>query len=65
MSFPCVRGKPECDGCMLYRKESRVIGYCEACREAICEGDNHYSIEGDLVHDDCLQDWAAKYFVRG
>lgn len=64
MSFPCIRGKHECDGCMLCEKPAKVVGHCEACHEEIYAGEEYYDIEGELVHDDHLREWAEKYRVH-
>lgn len=63
MSFSCVRGKVECDGCMSCLKEPRTIGRCVVCKDNIQAGEDHYSIDGELVHEDCLRDWADKHKV--
>ena len=65
MALTCVSGGRECDGCQDCFPEPPVIGTCEACRAEIHAGEDHYNIEGDLLHDDCLLDWAWKYRVVG
>lgn len=64
MSFGCVHGKYECDGCMMCEKEPEVIGYCAACNSEIYETDDCYDIDGDMIHDDCLTAWAEKFRVK-
>lgn len=65
MAQACIHGARECDGCGACWPEPIIIGKCEACREDIQKGETHYNIDGDLIHDDCLTDWASKYRVRG
>lgn len=65
MALTCTNGGRECDGCGHCFPEPEDIGTCEACREAIKSGETHYNIEGDLLHEDCLLDWAWKYKVVG
>ena len=65
MSASCVRGKIECDGCMSCEVEPCVIGECAACHEDIRADEDYYDIEGEIVHEECLSDWAEKYRVRG
>lgn len=57
----CVSGCRECDGCGRCEQEAEVIGYCVHCDEPVYADEAHYDIEGDLLHDDCLGDWASKY----
>lgn len=61
MAMICVSGCRECDGCGMCDKESEVIGYCVVCDEAIYAGEEYYGFDGDLVHDDHLIEWAAKF----
>lgn len=63
MSFPCVKGGRECDGCMACKKQAEVIGYCAECDEEIVEGESHYNFYGELVHYECLREWAERYAV--
>lgn len=66
MAMGCIYGGRECDGCMRCQKEPRSIGACSACGEPITTDDEfYYNIEGELVHDDCLREWAEKYRIRG
>lgn len=64
MSFSCVKGKSDCDGCMMCEKPAKKVGICTACQEPVYGGEEYYDIEGELVHDDCLRDWAEKYRVK-
>lgn len=63
MAMSCATLGRECDGCLDCEKEAEVVGICEACREEIHAGEDYYDIEGDLLHEDCLLDWAWKYKV--
>lgn len=40
------------------------IGNCEHCSDVIREGDNYYNFDGELVHYDCLREWASKFEVN-
>jgi hypothetical protein len=40
---------------------SEEIGICKECGEPIEQGYTYYDIEGELIHEDCLMDWAEKY----
>lgn len=42
--------------------EDVVVGYCACCGDEIYEGDDVYEIDGDLIHDDCLREYAEKFF---
>ena len=46
---------------MNCEKEAEIVGICESCREEIRADETYYDIEGDLLHEDCLLDWAWKY----
>ena len=59
MAMTCVHGG-ECTGCMSCQV-SEEIGYCAECGEPIEYGEDHYDIEGEKIHEDCLRDWADKY----
>jgi len=40
--------------------------YCDYCGEVIMIDDPHYEMpDGDIVCDDCLEDWADKYHLMG
>ena len=47
-----------------YHGEAEVIGKCEHCGDDIYEGEDYYDIEGEIIHEDCLREWAEKYLVR-
>lgn len=61
MAMICETLGRECDGCMSCKKEAEVVGICESCRKEIHAREYYYDIEGDLLHEDCLLDWAWKY----
>ena len=63
MAMICKSGARECDGCMSCQPEPEIIGECAACGDLIYACDDVYDIEGDLVHEECLFDWAEKYRV--
>ena len=60
MAMSCIHGG-ECTGCQACEPQPKLIGYCAHCKEAIYAWEDHYNIEDELIHDDCLVDWAAKY----
>lgn len=60
MAMACIKGGKECTGCMSCHV-SEEIGYCAVCGEPIEYGEDHYDIDGELIHEDCLRDWADKF----
>lgn len=57
----CKSGARECDGCMRCRPEPRAVGRCAGCGDGIVEGEEYYKFGDDVVHDDCLREWAEKF----
>lgn len=43
--------------------EDVPVGYCEHCGGEIYEGETVYRIDGQLIHEDCLWDFAKEYFA--
>lgn len=43
--------------------EDKVYGYCDYCNGEIYEGDTVYDIDGQRIHEDCLEDFARGYFA--
>jgi len=43
--------------------EDVVVGYCDQCGGEIYEGETVYRIDGQLIHEDCLEDFAKDYFA--
>ena len=64
MAMSCIKGCRECDGCGRCFADAEIVGKCVECCEDICAGEDYYNIEGELVCDNCLHDWARKYRVR-
>lgn len=60
MAMACVNGARECTGCMSCQV-SEEIGTCVECGDPIGYGEEYYDIEGELLHWDCLREWAEKY----
>lgn len=61
MAFACVLGhKAECDGCGACAEE-RVAGQCDECKGEILEGETIYDMDGVLLHEDCLWDYARPF----
>lgn len=63
MAFTCIHGGKPCDGCGRCEPQPKLVGYCEHCKEAVYRYEDYYDIDGELVHEDCLTDWAKKYLV--
>lgn len=63
MAMTCKNMAAECVGCGACFTEPKPIGRCAACKCSILADEDHYDIEGELVHWDCLSDWARKYRV--
>lgn len=38
--------------------EDKIYGYCDYCGGEIYEGEDVYEIFGDVIHEDCLLDYA-------
>ena len=64
MSIACVKGGSLCDGCGACQGEAEVIGKCEHCGDDIYASEDYYEIEGEIIHEDCLREWAEKFLVR-
>lgn len=60
----CVKGGRECDGCMRCQVEPETVVKCAQCGEDIYADEDRYEIDGEIIHEDCLRDWAEKYRVR-
>ena len=43
--------------------EEHPVGYCDHCGGEVYEGDTVYRIDGQCIHDDCLEDFAKDYFA--
>ena len=42
--------------------EDRIYSYCSCCHGEIYEGEFYYNIDGQMIHTDCLSDFANSYF---
>ncbi len=63
MAFSCVLGhSPECDGCGACQV-GRVFAQCDHCGEDIYEGEEIYDLDGTLLHEDCLRDYARAFLI--
>lgn len=40
----------------------KSIGVCEHCSDPIFEGEDYYDIHGDMIHEDCLREWADEQY---
>lgn len=65
MALVCLLQSRECDGCQECQRAPQAIGVCAACGDDIYEDEDHYEIDGELVHEDCLELWAGEYKVVG
>ena len=45
-------------------KEGLRKGKRSVCNEAIYEDEDHYDIDGDLLHEECLVEWAEQFKKR-
>ncbi len=46
--------------------ENKIAGYCAECDDPIYEEDERYEFpDGDMIHLDCLYDWAEQYHRLG
>ena len=43
--------------------EPKVFGYCQHCGGEIYEGETYYNIDGQIIHEDCLWDFAKEHFA--
>lgn len=43
--------------------EDKIYGHCDFCGGEIYEGDTIYVIDGQYIHEDCLEDFARGYFA--
>ena len=61
MALTCISQGRECNGCRNCETQAEIVGICESCRGEIRADETYYDIEGDLLHEECLLDWAWKY----
>ena len=47
-----------------YDLDEHKIGTCAGCGGDIYDDESCYDIDGELVHEDCLDRWAEQYRVR-
>ena len=53
-----------CTGCRACETGGRIIGTCRCCGEDILDTDERYEFGNELIHRDCLTDWADEFLVR-
>ena len=46
------------------QSEPEEIGRCEHCGEPIYANEDYYEIGDELLHEDCLSEWAEKFAKR-
>lgn len=57
---------PERDAERYYEEtKPKSIGVCEHCSDPIYDYEDYYDIDGDMVHEDCIRDYAERWLVRG
>ena len=56
-----VRDADRYDMEMHRQRERCRRGSCACCGEAIYGYEDYYDIDGILLHEDCLTDWAYQY----
>lgn len=56
-----VRDAERYDEYLEGRRERHCRGECIHCGEAVYDYDDHYDIEGDVLHQECLTGWAEQY----
>ena len=61
MAMACRRGGSECTGCGRCQPEPKTVGECAACGDLIYSWEDRYNVEGEIIHYECLHDWAEKY----
>lgn len=64
MALICRLHDRECSGCMECMTEPRQIGTCAGCGDPIYENESHYEIDGEQIHEDCLDRWAEQFRVK-
>ena len=47
-----------------YDPDEHKIGACAGCGGDIYDDESYYDIDGELVHEDCIDRWAEQYRVR-
>lgn len=62
MAYQCIKWGGECDGCGSCQEEKPVL-YAYNGTE-IYPGDEYYDIDGEIVDDQGLYDWARKYLRK-
>ena len=57
-----IRGPDYVPDARLEPPESKVIGYCETCGGEFYEGCTVWRMpNGDVICEDCLNDWAKQF----
>lgn len=50
----------DCPEAPLEPPEDKIFGYCDHCGGEIYMGEDIYEINGDIIHEDCLLDYARE-----
>lgn len=56
MSYACIYGGKECDGCMKCYDDDHAKIHCSVCESGIYEGDLYFEINGEIYCEDCARD---------
>ena len=67
MAMACVNGARECDGCgrCWETGHGETVGTCPQCGQAVLSCNDRYELpDGEIVHDDCLADYAREHYYR-
>lgn len=56
-----ARDAEEYDREMEHRRWRNRVGRCCVCEDPIYATEEYYDIDGEMLHDDCLREWAAEY----
>lgn len=59
MAGVCKSGAKECDGCMSC--QSKKVDDCQVCGHEICEGEDYYDVNGDIVCDNCNLEYMRQF----
>lgn len=51
-----------CPDARLEPREIPHYAICAYCKEEIAFGEDHYDINGDLIHEDCVRAYIDRHF---
>ena len=57
MAYTCILGhRCECNGCGKCQYQEQPIVHCSWCDEEIHMGEVYYSINNEMICEDCIED---------